>query len=156
MQGIGICSFLIWWIQCSLPGVVLWQGQSKAIETINVPIRFSLNIWQTLVGRGEFEIKYYHSLKVLPFSCTSHRIQTWTNVVIHSFTARMGSWLLITAILAWYPVSACTQTQLSGSDMEMLPGCKYANLQAKWLWVVYGHCSKLHHNHTVDTLACTT
>ena len=156
MQGIGICSSLISLIQCSLPGVVLWQGQSKATETTNVLIRFLWDIWQALVSLGEFGRKYFCSLNALPVSCTSHRIQTSTNVVIHSFTARRGSWLLTTATLAWYPVSAYTQTQISGGGVEMLPGCKYANLQAKWLRVVYGHCSKLHHHHMVVRFACTT
>ena len=134
--------------------MVLWQGESKSTETTNVSIRFSWNIWQALVRLGEFEINCFHSLNTLPIRCTSHRIQTSTNVVIHSFTARRGSWLLTTATLPWHSVSAYTQTQISGRGMDMLPGCKYANLPAKWLWVVYGHCSKLHHHHMVDRLAC--
>ena len=135
--------------------MVLWQGQSKATVTTDTPISFSWNIWQALVSLGKFEIKYFHSLNALPFRSTSHRIQTSTNVVIHSFSRR-GSCILTTATLSWYSVSACTQTRISGRDMEMLPGCKYANLQTKLLWVVCGHYSKLYHHHTVDRIACTT
>ena len=136
--------------------MILWQGQSKATETTDAPLRFSWNIWQALVSLGEFEIKYFHSLNALPVRCTSRRIQTSTNIVIHSFTSRRGSWLLTTATLACYPVSVRTHTHISGRDMEILPGCKYANFQAKLLWVVCGHCSKLHHHHEVDRIACTT
>ena len=136
--------------------MVLWQGQSKASETIDAPIRFSWNTSQALVSLGEFEIKYFNSLNALPVRCTSHRIQTSTNVVIHSCTSRSGSWLLTTDTLAWYPISACTRTQISGRDLEMLPRCKYENLQAKLLWVVCGHCGKLQHHHMVDRIACTT
>ena len=86
---------------------------------------------EALVSLGEFWIKYFHFLNTLPVRCTSHRIQTSTNIVMHSFTSRSGSWLFTTANLAWYPVSACTQTQLQGRNMEMLPGCKYANLPSQ-------------------------
>ena len=122
MQGIGICSSLVWLIKCSLPGVGLWQRQSEATEATNVSIRFSWSIWQALVSLWEFEIKYFHSLNALHVGCTSYRIQTSTNVLSIVLQLEGGSWLLTTATLAWYPVSACTQTQISGRNMKIENG----------------------------------
>ena len=155
MQGIVVV--LPWFDKYNAVYLVWFYDKGKkATETTDAPIRFSWNIWQALVSLMKFEIKYFHSLNTLPVRSTSHRVQTSRNVVIHSFTSRRGSWLAHSCHPGMIPcISMHTNPYFRQGygNAAWMPICKSP---AKWFWMFCEHCSKLHHYHTVDRIACTT